>query len=419
MQTSRQSRSGGRGLFGDDCRYNPTAVSEETAKSVLCLLPRLFDARISRRVDMLKQAGFRVEAVAFARDLDSGKAPDCPTTPLGRVRHGAYATRVAKLLSAVGKTRQAVRRSNLLYAFNADTALLALLAKRGLGKPLVQETADIRNIQVAGPWGALVRAVDRRIAERCSLLVLTTAGYVSYYRRWLGVETPALVLENKLPAAFAAEVRKANPPPLREAPAHGRPLRIGWFGILREPWNLQVLEALTRAAPQRFSAVLAGYFDLPMRKAGISEESFKQAVDNPNIEYRGPYSAPDDLPALYQSVDLVLDCYQPSIPVRWSQTNKYYEACLFGKPLIVRSGCADAEQVARHGIGLIIEGSSPQEAAKQIGNQSVEDWLSCRRNLHRLPPETYALINEAASLAEALHALASQAAKPASEPRAN
>ena len=394
-------------------------MSEETAKSVLCLLPRLFDARISRRVDMLKQAGFRVEAVAFARSLDSGKAPDCPITPLGRVRHGAYAARMVKLLLAVGKTRRAVRRHDLLYAFNTEMALLALLAKRGLGKPLVQETADILDIQVAGPGSAAVRAVDRRIAERCSLLVLTTAGYASYYRRWLGVKTPTQVVENKLSAAFAAKVREAGPPSMDCAPAAGRPLRIGWFGILREPWNLQVLQALTRAAPQRFSAVLAGYFDLPMRKAGVNEESFKRVVDNPSIEYRGPYSSPDDLPALYQGVDLVLDCYQPSIPVRWSQTNKYYEACLFGKPLIVRSGCTDAEQVARHGIGLIIEGSSPQQAAEQIRNQSAEDWLSCRRNLHRLPPRTYSLIDEADALAKALCAVASQSAEPASERRAH
>lgn len=394
-------------------------MSEETSKSVLCLLPRLFDARISRRVDMLKQAGFKVEALAFERDLDSGKAPDCPVASLGRVRHGAYAARTAKLLLAVGKARRAVRRSDLLYAFNTEMALLALLAKRGLGKPLVQETADILNIQVAGPWGAAARAVDRRIAERCSLLVLTSAGYASYYRRWLAVQTPTQVVENKLSAAFAAKVREANPPALDEAPAEGRPLRIGWFGILREPWNLRMLQALTRAAPQRFSAVLAGYFDPLMRKAGVNEESFKQVVDNPSIEYCGAYSSPDDLPALYQSVDLALDCYQPSIPVCWSQTNKYYEACLFGKPLIVRSGCADAERVARHGIGLIIEGSSPQQAAEQIANQSVEDWLSCRRNLHGLPPRTYALIDEVDALGEALRTVVSRSAEPAAAHPAN
>lgn len=394
-------------------------MSKANAKNVLCLLPRLFDARISRRVDMLKQAGFEVEAVAFERRLDSGKAPNCPVTLLGRVRHGGYAARLGKLLAAVGKARRAVRRNDLLYAFNADMALLALLAKRGLHKPLVQETADILNLQVAAGWGAAVRAVDRRIADRCSLLVLTTAGYAPYYRRWLGAQTPTMVVENKLPAAFAAKVREANPPRPDEAPAEGRPLRIGWFGILREPWNLQVLDALTRAAPQRFSAVLAGYFDLPMRKAGVNEDSFKQVVENPNIEYRGRYSSPDDLPALYQSVDLVLDCYQPSVPVCWSQTNKYYEACLFGKPLIARSGCTDAEQIERHGIGLVIEGGGVEEAARQISDQSAENWRRWRRNLHRLPPKIYSLIDEVGALAEALHAVTDASIDTAGKRRAN
>lgn len=394
-------------------------MSKTNAKTVLCLLPRLFDARISRRVDMLKQAGFEVEAVAFERLLDSGKAPNCPVTPLGRVRHGGYAARLGKLLAAVGEVRRAVRRNDLLYAFNADMALLALLAKRGLHKPLVQETADILNLQVGGGCGAAVRAVDRRIADRCSLLVLTTAGYAPYYQRWLGAQTPTMVVENKLSAAFAAKVRETNPPRQDEAPAEGRPLRIGWFGILREPWNLQVLDALTRAAPQRFSAVLAGYFDPPMRKAGINEDSFKQVVNNPNIEYRGRYSSPDDLPALYQSVDLVLDCYQPSIPVCWSQTNKYYEACLFGKPLIARSGCTDAEQIERHGIGLVIEGSGVEEAARQISDQSAENWRRRRRNLHRLPPQTYSLIDEVGALAEALHAVTGPSIDTAGKRRAN
>ena len=394
-------------------------MSKENAKSVLCLLPRWFDARISRRVEMLKQAGFKVEAVAFERSLDSGKAADCPTTPLGRIQHADYATRMAKLLAAVGKTRRAVRRNDLLYAFNADMALLALLARRGLNRPLVQEIADILNMQVAGGWGAAVRALDRRIADRCSLLVLTTDGYTSYYRRWLGVQTPAMVVENKLPAAFAAKHREVGPPPSGKAPREGRPLRIGWFGILREPWNLQVLDALTRSAPQRFRAVLAGYFDLPMRKAGVNEDSFRQVVENPSIEYRGPYSSPDDLPALYQSVDLVLDCYQPSIPVCWSQTNKFYEACLFGKPLIARSGCTDAEQIERHGVGLVIKGSSVEEAARQIGNQSAENWRRWRRNLHRLPPRIYSLIDEPGALAEALKALIAPSIDTALDQRAN
>ena len=390
-------------------------MSEKTAISVLCLLPRLFDSRISRRVDMLKQAGFKVEAVAFERRPDAGKPPGCPVTLLGRVRHRQYAARLAKLLAAVGETRRAVRRNDLLYAFNTDMALLGLLAKQGMNKPLVQETSDIRNLQIAGGWGAAVRTGERRIAERCSLLVLTTAGYTSYYRRWLGVQTPAIVVENKHSAAYAAQVREANPPSPGKAPAKGGPLRIGWFGILRDPWNLRVLDALTRAAPQRFSAVLAGYFGLAMRKAGVNEDSFKQVVDNSNIEYRGQYSSPDDLMALYQSVDLVLDCYQPSIPTCWSQTNKYYDACLFGKPLIARSGCSDAEQIERHDIGLVIQGSSVDEAAKQISNQSAENWLRWCRNLHRLPPETYSLIDEVGALAEALHAVAAQSTDPAFE----
>ena len=364
---------------------------------------------------MLQQAGFKVEAVAFERNQDPGRAPNCPIASLGRIAHGKYAARIASLLSAVRKARPAVRRNDLLYAFNSDMALLASLAGWGLNKPLAQETGDILGMQVAGGLGGAVRAVDKCIAEHCRLLVLTSTGYPPYYRRWLGVKTPILVVENKLPAAFAAEVRQARPPQQAEAPPLGRPWRIGWFGILREPWNLRVLDALTRAAPNRFRAVLAGVFDRPMRKAGFDAHSFANQVKNPNIEYRGPYKWPDDLPALYDGVDLVMDCYRAAIPVSWSQTNRYYEGCLFGKPLIVRAGCTDAAQVERQDIGLVLEGDDAQEAAHQISAQPDAAWMRWRTNLGRLPPPAYSLIDEVEALGEAMRSLLAQSQQPGSK----
>lgn len=387
-------------------------MQEETQKSVLCLLPRMFDARISRRVDMLKRAGFKVEILAFERSLDPGRVPDCPTASLGTIRHGRYLTRIVSLLSAVRKVRPVMRRNDVLYAFNTDMAFLAQLSGVGLNKPkpLVQETADILNMQTANVWGAAVRAVDKRITERCKLLVLTSESYCSYYQRWLGIKTPTLVIENKLSAAFVSKVRKTGLPPPDAAPSEDRPLRIGWFGILREPWSLRVLDALTRAAPRKFQVVLAGVFDRPMQKLGIDSASFEQAMNNPNIEYRGPYSAPDDLPDLYSSVDLVMDCYQSTIPFRWSQTNKYYEACLFGKPLIACSGSADAKQIERHDIGLVLSGTDVREAVAQIRGISAEEWLHWHNNMAALPPRVFTLIDEEETLGSKLRAIAACAA---------
>lgn len=369
--------------------------------SVLCLLPRMDDTRIARRIAMLREAGCTVEAAAFARDdrAGSGQSPDCPVTPLGRLRQGRYAARIPRLLRAARKTRALIRRNDAVYAFGPDLALLALLAGAGMKRPVILEVADVVHVQVAGGWaGRAVRGVERLTAERCALLVLTTAGYLPYYRDWLGTTTPDLIIENKVDAAFAETVRDAE---AADTPADG-PLRIGWFGTLQDDWPLRVLQALTAAAPERFRAVIAGVPTWLGEGAAARGTLSRRIGENPHIEYRGPYRYPDDLPALYGSVDLTMACYSPEVPDGWSQSNRFYEACLFRTPLIVRDGCADVPPVREHDVGLALSETDPDEAVARILDTPAEQWARWRANMASLPPRVYAAIDEPERLRRAL-----------------
>ena len=382
----------------------PPASPAAAGIKVLCVLPRLFDARIARRIDMFKAAGFNVEAVAFERDYDAGRAADCPVEVVGRLRNFGYLPRIAALLKAVPKVRRAMRRNQVAYAFNTDVGALAVLAGLGLPAKVAVEVADIVEAQVSGGFGHLVRALERFAVARSALLVLTTTGYLPYYRRRLGVRTAALVVENKLDVAFAQSIRPTGAPPPAEPPSD-RPVRIGWFGVLREPWSLTMLDALTRQAPERFTATLAGSFDNRLTALGIDERSFARVVDNPNIQYLGGYRSPEDLARLYAQVDMVMDCYRTTIPHCWSQTNKFYEACLFAKPLIARAGCGDAQSISQHGLGVVLSASTPEDAARELARLTPADWRRWRANAAALPLPTYALIDEAPALAEALEAV--------------
>ena len=369
--------------------------------SVLCLLPRMDDTRIARRIAMLREAGCTVEAAAFARDdrAGSGQPPDCPVTPLGRLRQGRYAARIPRLLRAARKTRALIRRNDAVYAFGPDLALLALLAGAGMKRPVILEVADVVHVQVAGGWaGRAVRGAERLTAERCALLALTTAGYLPYYRDWLGTTTPDLIIENKVDAAFAEMVRDAE---AADAPADG-PLRIGWFGTLQDDWPLRVLQSLTAAAPERYRAVIAGVPTWLGEGEDARGALSRRIGENPHIEYRGPYRYPDDLPALYGSVDLTMACYSPEVPDGWSQSNRFYEACLFRTPLIVRDGCADVPPVREHDVGLVIPETDPHEAAARILDTPAEHWARWRANMAALPPRVYAAIDEPERLRRAL-----------------
>ena len=321
---------------------------------VLCVLPLTHDVRIARRVDMHHEAGTHVEAVAFERDHLGGRLPDCPLELLGTLLHGRLLRRVPRLLKSARRVRAAMRRNDVVHAFNPDMALLALVSGIGLGKPVVVEVADIREVQTAEGWvGRAVRALDRITLEHCQLLIVTSSHYFRYYWDWLRVKTPCLVLENKHRASFCDQVQAIDSFGVPNYTVKDGPLRIGWFGRLRDGWSMQVVDTLTRLSPSQISFVIAGSLSPP-----VGDLPNLLAV-NSGIEYLGPYSHPEDLPALFNAVDMVMACYSPEVPSGWSRSNRFYDACLFGRPLIVRAGCADADETARHDRAGSSEDESP------------------------------------------------------------
>ena len=342
---------------------------------------------------MLQEAGFQVEAVAFERDYDGGKVPDCAIELMGTLSHGRLLRRTFKLLKSVPKVRAAMRRNGMVHAFNPDMALLALVSGIGLGKPVAVEVADIREAQAAKSLkGLVVRWLDKFTVNRCEMLIVTSEHYYQYYRDWLRVKTPGMVLENRLSASFCDEVRAVGLQKPAGCAFKDRPLRVGWFGRLRDAWSLRVVEAITHSQRSRTSVVAAGSLSAPVKGLpGL-------AASSSGIEYLGPYNHPTDLPALFGSVDIVLACRSPEIPSCWSRTNRYYDACLFGKPLIVRAGCADAHEVERHDIGLTIEDDSPEAAASAIGRITAEDLDRWRANIRALPRSIYANDGDAEAL---------------------
>lgn len=383
------------------------------AARILCLVPALEHAHYSRRAAMLQRAGFLVEGIGFDREGRPGGGLTCPTTSLGFLRRGKYLRRLFLLARALPRLRRAMRRADLLYAFGPDLAGLALLAGvRGRGRPLVPvvlESPDIRPRQTgAGPASRILRVLERALTARCRLLVLTAADYEIYYREWLRVETPSLLVENKVApdAAAAFDPSSSAPPP--GTPFRDRPLRLGWFGLLRDDWSLRLLEALDRDFPGRFEFTVAG------APAPVLPDFERRASRLTGFDYRGPYPQAE-APALFAGVDLALACYPPGPPHwRWSRSNRFYLACLSRTPPVTRAGTADAAEAEREGLGPLLHDSRPRRAAAALERITAEDLDRWRRNLSRLPRARYVTTpQDDTHLADAL---AAASARPAANP---
>lgn len=366
------------------------------SSKILCLLPTMNDPRISLRVQMLQEAGFQVEAAAFENSHFLGRPLGCSVQSLGHLRSKTYLFRILEIMARTLKIRADIRHSDIVYAFYLEMAMVAQLASLGLPKPVVLEIHDIKSHQVSrGFKGWLIRSIDKFVTGACELLVLTTDYYKAYYRDRLNIETPTLVIENKTDETFTNTIRRN----IIQAPSSqqldSRPLRIGYFGLLKDEWSLCLIELLTTTKPEMFKAILAG---TPLRLEGFSQ----RVEQNQNIEYRGEYTHPHGLVELYMGVDVVLACYPPVIPGCWAQSNRYYEACLFQKPLIVRAGTGDANHVAHHEIGLIITDNDPESAAAAVRTITSVQWDNWRANMEKLPPEVYSYTYEAERLSSAI-----------------
>ena len=365
---------------------------------ILTVLPVLGQPRDSKRIDMLVSLGFDVSVAAFNRAYHSGRVPSRPTQIIGTISHGKYLQRIGRLITALPKLRRAMRDRDIVYASSPDMALLAMIAGVFMGKKFILEVGDVREIQTAeGLKGRLVRIVDRVLTNRCSLLVVTAVGFLdNYYRNWLRSDVPAIVVENKIEASLTSArpgAVRGNLPQGR--PFIDRPLRIGYFGLLRCQWTWDVLKAFALKHPKDVEIVMAGY---PMEPADIAE----QAKSIPNVIYSGEYKSPNDLPRLYGAVDLVWACYKFIGPrdwnLKWARPNRFYESCYFGRPLISRLGSSDSKEVDLLKIGFNIQTHEISEVVTELESitaEMVEQW---RSNSLELPNNLFIYTDEGEQL---------------------
>ncbi|WP_028894689.1 hypothetical protein [Syntrophorhabdus aromaticivorans] len=354
---------------------------------------------------MLQEEGFEVEALAFERKYHKGRLPSCAVTRIGAIEHGKYAARLLKFIKALPLIRSAISRNDFVYASGQDMAFLGFLAGLGLGKPIVMEVGDLVNIQLLpNIKGKIFRIFDRWITRRYALLVVISEGFLNeYYRKWLGLNIPGLVIQNKLesnslqrlPISIADEKQK-------DKPASEKPLRIGYFGLLRDLWSWQVLSTLAQQHPERYEIVLAG---MPINPSNISE----LAEHFTNVKYIGEYRSPEGLPFIYQQIDMVWACY-PEIKeddwnLRWGRPNRFYESCFFKKPCFAREGSLFAEDVKSYNMGCLIRDVDVQKVVKQISSITYNEFKEWHEALLKLPQDVYLYEHEGHDLANEIRKL--------------
>lgn len=368
--------------------------------NVLSVLQVLGHPRDSKRISMLRGVGMNVTAAAFERSYHSGRLPDCKIKKLGQIENGKYFKRLFILLKAIPKLRREIRKNDVIYASGQDMAAISFLAGLGMMKPIILEVGDIVEIQLSKSLlGKIVRAIERFFVVRYKLLVVISPGFLDvYYRSWLKIEIPALLLENKLEPSVVKEYPPATIHK-QYTPFKDGPLRIGYFGLLRDEWSFNVLSQLAIQNQNKVSVVFAGMLvnpiDLEDKIKGYS-----------NMQYLGEYKSPSDLPSLYSQVDMVWACYSHikinDWNLRWGRPNRFFESCYYNKPNFARQGAHFTNDVMNYNIGKVITKIEIGETINEILDITESDYATWVDNIQAMPSNRYLYENEAYELKVAI-----------------
>jgi len=305
------------------------------------------------RIRSFLRAGVDVSAFTFRRDkFNTGFSPDWNNTHLGRTVDRNYFYRLPALLWAllrILRQGQTVRAADFIYARNMDLLFLGLLARRLTRSraKLIYEVEDVQEIFFRKtPGAALFRRLERWALRRIDLLVVLSPGFLhGYFEPVQGWQGPSFVLENKLQLGDRSE----TPTPLGRAweEITDRWV-IGWFGTLRCPKSMALLEEIAGALGPMVEIYTRGY----PTETGL--DAYLQIVErHPNWSYDGEYVIPNDLEEMYGRVHFswcldFLDEYGNS-PLLLAC--RMYQGGFYGAVPLVVAGSEMHRWLARAGIG--------------------------------------------------------------------
>jgi len=369
---------------------------------VLYLAGSTGDPAVERRVRMLRDGGALVSVAGFRR---AGSAPPSFETQgyheLGQTFDARFAQRIYAIARAAGPLKTRMRSRNapdVIMARNLEMLFLAVRLKDMWdGRPaIVYECLDVHRLMLRHDMiGRSLRGLERRLARKASLLLISSPAFArEYFGKLNQLGLPTRLVENKV---LGSHARGQNP---ALSVVDGAPLRIGWFGALRCRKSLDILKRFTHHMGGAVEIVLRG------RPALTEFDDFHGSIAaNPYLSYEGPYQNPRDLPKIYSGVHLTwaIDYFEEGQNSSWLLPNRVYEGCLNGAIPIALAGTETASFLRAKGLGIILGDTHQDTLASAIGMLSRHQLLDLATAVARRPVTDFACgLEECGELVAAL-----------------
>lgn len=350
---------------------------------VVFVLNALHMQRCVKRIDEVAGNGYQVEAYGFDRGVDVRKRPvSCGIEVIGCINNSTgYIKRLSTIYNGIKSVLKSTKGEDVVYyLFGLDNAMFFMLQSR---KKFIYEESDlVHTYMKSGLARKFFEWVDNRSIRKSELAVFTSEGFIRYH---FGTHKPmnSIVIANRLPLTVN-ELTK-----IEKKQIDLKHLSIGFVGFIRFKSIFNFSRVFCEKFPNHEFHFYGTIDNDNDRKL------FAPLQDYINCHFHGVFQHPNDLPAIYSQLDLVLSTYDvENENVRYAEPNKIYEAIYFKTPIIVSSGTYLAEKTNELGIGYDIDAMDDEEVIKFVGSLTVKSIKEKMEAIERIDPQFALNVND-------------------------
>lgn len=331
--------------------------------------------RIERRIEAFIDAGFDVKVYGYRYEVINVNYCNSPkyiynvidTVPQG-VSYGRRFSGLKKVKSVIS---QFDNKNTLFYFFSLNVAAIAPF----LPIKYVYEESDMLFDRFHNPIiRRLVIAFNKYVIKKSSITVMTSEGFSDFY---FGEERKNNI--EFVPNKVNSKCLQLPVEGIQPFDVHH--IRFGFAGNIRYKATLNLAKIIAKNYPQH-------EFHFWGNTESLKNEDLNGLKVYRNIIMHGLFKNPDDLPAIYSSMDFCVCNYDiDGLNPRYAEPNKLYEAIFFDTPILVSPQTFLGKKVKQLRIGFEIDSYDENLIKETVDSINKTMYDELVHNIHAIPKE--------------------------------
>ena len=324
-------------------------------KEFVFILSSLNDPHYKKRVEEFIDNGYKVTVYGYKRKGQILQEFTYKPIVLGEIFERNYSARLELFRKSIKSIASSCKGKIVFYS-SLD---VAIFGRMYIDSPYIYEVCDLTELTIGNRFlRNLLSFINKNTIKNSIRTIITSEGFAEYFGKKLS--NKFFLIPNKVSRNIPKFIEKKRK--LEQI------IKIGFVGVIR-------FETI-----YNFIKVCADYREkVEIHLYGIYSEADEWAIKtrdlkSENIYYHGRFNNPEDLPNIYENIDLLLCAYTPSLGVMYAEPNKLYESIYFRCPIIVSENVFLGKKVERLGVGYFINSMSDSSIAVFLDSLNDADY---------------------------------------------